>query len=185
MAGGGERTCMPLSARWKPTGERELVQGDPVPDRHRPISATTSARKFSPCCPDTRRRLHAGGRHQQPARRRRRRPRSRAAVPHSELARNRHGGDWRPRHSMFVTGRSGPDGKPIAGAMLDLGWQTRRRGRFTRGTAPTADACCGIYHTNADGSRSAGCALLGRADQLQRHSDGRANESATSSRTPT
>ena len=57
-----------------------------------------------------------------------------------------------PGIPCFVTGKvTGLDGKPIAGAMLDL-WQTDGEGLYEE-QRRTADAWMrGIYHTNADGS---------------------------------
>ena len=149
---------------------RRVVQGDPVPDRHRP-QVRRQAPGVHPAVGHARR-LHAGRRHQQPPRRRRDALDGRGAVPHCELAgdrRRRRHGEGRARHSVLRhrQGR-GLDGKPIAGAMLDL-WQTDGEGLYEEQRRTAEPWMRGIYHTHADGS------LLVRtvAPISYTHSDGR------------
>jgi hydroxyquinol 1,2-dioxygenase len=57
-----------------------------------------------------------------------------------------------PGIPCFVTGKvTGLDGKPIAGAMLDL-WQTDGEGLYEEQRRTPEAWMRGIYHTNADGS---------------------------------
>src|SRR6185312_11618965 len=57
-----------------------------------------------------------------------------------------------PGIPCFVTGKvTGLDGKPIAGAMLDL-WQTDGEGLYEEQRRTADPWMRGIYHTNADGS---------------------------------
>ena len=57
-----------------------------------------------------------------------------------------------PGIPCFVTGKvTGLDGKPVAGAMLDL-WQTDGEGLYEEQRRTTEPWMRGIYHTNPDGS---------------------------------